>query len=454
MAQLQYIGARYVPVWYHNSVDDTSNWEVNVEYEPLTFVTSLNNHLYLSKKTVPDNIGTPADNTDYWLDMGAFSGGANLQEQIDQIVENMGNLSDLDTTDKSSLVDAINEVFSNSGNKTRKFIFIGDSYQYGGGLAGSGNRWADGWLGVCTTALGLTENVDFYHNEYPGYGFTTNPGFLSLIQNLPTTPTDPDSITDIIVTGGLNDTSGVNSLETPISAFITYCKTAYKNAKVHIGYYGNYFNNPQLRFDGRNVWVHYELYAHKNGAAYIDNSQYLLHDANYYSSDETWHPDQSGHNVLGYKMAGYIQSGNMEAIYDYSGVTFTLSGDFSSMEGTVSLSKTINNDITVIKSQNPIRFKNDNGLSVVGGTEYELGAISPNGVNPAIGGYSEAPVVATFNNYVNGGFEYETWPAKIVYKNNSYGVRGFYLVTNTPITMNVYSVWIPPFDMILNTNLV
>ena len=88
MAQLQYIGARYVPVWYHNSVDDTANWEVNVEYEPLTFVTSLNNHLYLSKKTVPDNIGTPADNTDYWLDMGAFSGGANLQEQIDDIVAN------------------------------------------------------------------------------------------------------------------------------------------------------------------------------------------------------------------------------------------------------------------------------------------------------------------------------------------------------------------------------
>ena len=84
---MQYIGARYVPIWYVNSVDQTANWEVNVEYEPLTWVTTPNNHLYLSKKTVPDNIGTPAENTLYWLDMGVITGGGGggNQEQIDHI---------------------------------------------------------------------------------------------------------------------------------------------------------------------------------------------------------------------------------------------------------------------------------------------------------------------------------------------------------------------------------
>lgn len=84
--QLQYIGARYVPKWYVNSVDQTADWQINVEYEPLTWVTTQNNHLYLSKKQVPDNIGNPADNTEYWLDMGVFSGNwSQLQQEIEDM---------------------------------------------------------------------------------------------------------------------------------------------------------------------------------------------------------------------------------------------------------------------------------------------------------------------------------------------------------------------------------
>lgn len=104
---MQYIGARYVPVWYVNSVDQTANWEINVEYEPLTFVTTPNNHLYISKKTVPDNIGTPADNTLYWLDMGVFTGGGGGgdQEQIDHIRN--GIAPDFDIDDPYSIGDLV-----------------------------------------------------------------------------------------------------------------------------------------------------------------------------------------------------------------------------------------------------------------------------------------------------------------------------------------------------------
>ena len=120
---LQYIGARYVPVWYHNSQDDSANWEVNVEYEPLTWVTTPNNHLYLSKKTVPDNIGTPAQNTAYWLDMGLITGNTqHIQDEIDAIVANIGDLNDLATTDKSSLVNAINEIAGGSSPVSVGFV--------------------------------------------------------------------------------------------------------------------------------------------------------------------------------------------------------------------------------------------------------------------------------------------------------------------------------------------
>lgn len=87
MSVHQYIGARYVPYYYENSLDPTSTeWEPNVHYEALTVVTLPNNHSYISKKDVPDTIGSPALNAAYWLDTGSDNAYIqNLQDQIDII---------------------------------------------------------------------------------------------------------------------------------------------------------------------------------------------------------------------------------------------------------------------------------------------------------------------------------------------------------------------------------
>ena len=130
---LQYIGARYVPMWYQNSIDQTSNWEINVEYEPLTFVTSQNNHLYLSKKQVPDNIGTPAQNTEYWLDMGVFGGSyEDVEEQIQEINTRIDgidtNITDM-AQDIDNVEDSVSTVSTNLSKKeinqqNRKYIYF------------------------------------------------------------------------------------------------------------------------------------------------------------------------------------------------------------------------------------------------------------------------------------------------------------------------------------------
>ena len=70
MSNLQYIGARYVPKFYLNPdypAPDTRNndWKSGVDYEALTIVT-YNNDSYTSKKPVPDTVGNPIDNPDYW----------------------------------------------------------------------------------------------------------------------------------------------------------------------------------------------------------------------------------------------------------------------------------------------------------------------------------------------------------------------------------------------------
>lgn len=123
MATRQYIGARYVPKFYQNSVDGSTQWESNVVYEPLMYVTLTNGHMYISKKQVPATVGSPVNNIDYWLDIGSYNGFIEqLQNEIDDInnvtipaiqsdVANKQDSTDnnLNTTNKT-VVGAINEV--------------------------------------------------------------------------------------------------------------------------------------------------------------------------------------------------------------------------------------------------------------------------------------------------------------------------------------------------------
>lgn len=85
MATRQYIGARYVPKFYENSVG-TAEWRAGVIYEPLTIVT-WNGNSYTSKKTVPAEIGEPGLNPSYWVATGNFNEQlARLTEDVNEIL--------------------------------------------------------------------------------------------------------------------------------------------------------------------------------------------------------------------------------------------------------------------------------------------------------------------------------------------------------------------------------
>lgn len=123
---LQYIGARYVPIFYVNSQDPSSSeWEVNVTYEPMTWVSLPNGHMYISKKEVPANVGSPASNPDYWLEAGQYNAYIqSLQDQINdmndgtvsgslqnQISANAADISDMkDGSVNGSLQNQINTI--------------------------------------------------------------------------------------------------------------------------------------------------------------------------------------------------------------------------------------------------------------------------------------------------------------------------------------------------------
>lgn len=100
MPTLQYVGARYVPVFYSNP-DGSWDWESGVQYEPLTIVKYGENS-YTSRSLVPATVGSPNLNPEYWAQTGNYNGFLqSLEDSIDALTESyipVSSLEDIDVT--------------------------------------------------------------------------------------------------------------------------------------------------------------------------------------------------------------------------------------------------------------------------------------------------------------------------------------------------------------------
>lgn len=346
--QLQYIGARYVPIWYHNSVDDTANWEVNVQYEPLTWVTTPNDHLYLSKKTVPDNIGSPALNTEYWLDMGVFTASypelkemignladlettdkESLVAAINEIVGKIGDLTDLNTREQDNLVDAINEVITMIQGEVRKFILVSDSY---GDPVQTGSTYT--WLDRFEEYSGF-ECVKAYHEGYafaPRYNPTVSlykrlimPGEVDT--GVPA-DIDVESITDILVLGGFNDrASALADISNGINQFCIYARQTYPNLKnIYIGGVGwtMMYDLPGM---DRGKYLCAYTQCGEFGAKYLNGIENVLHDFDLFNpqTDRYVHPNNAGGIELAKAALAGIMTGYVDVHKEWK--TFTLTAN-------------------------------------------------------------------------------------------------------------------------------
>ena len=114
MANVQYIGARYVPKIFTNPDDGSANWKSGIEYEWLTIVTE-NGDSYTSKTAVPAGIGAPSLNPAYWVLTGNFNASlVALRNRVENLELQNGS-EDL-TTVAQTLSGAINEL--NDKSKT------------------------------------------------------------------------------------------------------------------------------------------------------------------------------------------------------------------------------------------------------------------------------------------------------------------------------------------------
>lgn len=286
----QYIGARYVPKFYENSLG-TSAWEAGVIYEPLTIVT-YNGNSYTSKKTVGAEIGDPSSNPDYWVATGVFN--QQLADLSTRLATAEGEISDIQTDIATLPV-------------SRKYVLIADSYGVGTTAGGQ----TIGWCQKFKDYLGL-DNDSCLISAEGGSGFIGNAyTFLQQVADAAAAAgDDAPGFTDVIFAGGYNDKAAdAATIETAIDAAVAAAKAAFVNARIWVTMCGNSgavdgSARQQLAYCAE----YYRLGAVRHGAIYFDSWR-ILKMSTFMSTDGI-HPTSTGYIELAQEIANLVQGGD------------------------------------------------------------------------------------------------------------------------------------------------
>lgn len=226
----------------------------------------------------------------------------NLQDQI-------GNLSNLTTTDKTNVVSAINEVNKDVNRLThRKFIFIGDSWNTT--ATPQGGVPIVPWNNYVRLYMGISAG-DYYNIGWNGSGFSGGRKYLELLQEeIDPLVTNKDEITDIVVLGGLNDIYHLSDLWTDMNAFRAHVNAYYPNALLTVGMC-EWTTDQAINKLLKQVYAYYLNMVGKN-CRVIPHAFAAAHCYQYYQPDGG-HLSENGSNHLGEFIANYLNNGNMTA---------------------------------------------------------------------------------------------------------------------------------------------
>jgi len=287
-----------------------------------------------------------------------------LTNAVNHIEGKVGDLANLTTTDKTSLVNAINEVLASLTSavnyitnqlntavepklQNRKFLAVGDSY------GDESGEWANRVPGL------LQIDPANWHNLcVGGSGFVSN-GVLLFINQIMNYIGDKNEITDIIVCGGLNDSVSASvsdawwsTVRANMGAFDTYVKANYPNAKISLGYIGNGDDlDPSSLIGGRTYACrqmckyHYNEEAANLGWNVLHNVEFALCTNKDNISSDGVHPSAAGSISLANAIAQAIVNGSCDVRYP----------KFEATNGDNTIMYSILNDKTVIEIRNLAR---------------------------------------------------------------------------------------------------
>lgn len=238
----------------------------------------------------------------------------NLDWIINQIKNNTNDIktnSDNIKTNTENIEKIENEI---GEFKDRFFLCLGDSY--GAFQDASLRHWPEYFAEYANI-----DNNHIFNYCVNGAAFAHQYGnnyidhFNTFISENP----DYGKITDIIICGGLNDSSPyeIEHLDNAINAFVIHAKNMIKNCEIHIGYCG-YGNDNNETIAGRTAQfrlVACEIYqsAGKYGCKILNGTQYVLHDKKLMFTDEI-HPNEAGAKKLGEAVFGCMTTGYYSTI--------------------------------------------------------------------------------------------------------------------------------------------
>lgn len=300
-----------------------------------------------------------------------------------------------------------NQITSNTNKlnliNNKKYLFVGDSLAWG--YQGVGVDPITGFYELVTQKLGLNSTIVCY----PGYGFIgASAGYTwqSLIENA--NITNKDSYTDIIIMGGDNDVAS-STLISSIASTISYLKTNFINATIHLGCIGRKtdYANDSLLIARRTTARMYEQGAYNNGAKYIDNAFLILHHKSYFISDGT-HLNSNGENQVAYCLGQYILNGQISDVSDINDISSDVKADTMTWDSNINPSSGF-----AIYSYID---KNNVGLIINGDLEFVE--------NPSIGYATDMIIGKLSNSYVTASCYHqginECFRVPIVNANNQY----------------------------------
>lgn len=275
MAVLQYVGARYVPVFYKNP-NGSWEWEPGVSYEALTIV-KYGMSTYISRSPVPASAGAPNVSLDYWAETGNYNGTvAELSARVSRLERRV----------------------------RKRYVFIGDSFN-----TGYPSYRVTPWPNLLAQQHGL-ETSDWYNFATPAGGLVTvgnNGTYQGVFDSNKLSIIEPDSISDVVVTFAYNDL-GKSGIFTAWQSLYNDIRESLPNAVIHVGFIG-----ALSRLDSRQVseLAQYmnEIVQNNSGAKILDNLQYLFIYNGSSILDSSNHPTQTGHTMLAGAIYAAIDGG-------------------------------------------------------------------------------------------------------------------------------------------------
>lgn len=326
MANLQYIGARYVPIFFDNPDDHSSEWKSSTSYEALTVVTYLDDS-YTSRKPVPSSIGNPADNPSYWAKTGNYNAAISAVQA--------------DIADLQNDVGYINGALLGQSFANRKFVFQSDSYLT--------------LLNEVITWMGLI-SAQYITIGSSGGGFTVqgSDGHTFITDLQPETA--DDDVTDFVCVGGENDAiagASATDVGNAMNTYFALVKSKYPKARI-------YFIPCQHLTDTTSHCLHYinDLYTifrrqcAANGVKFYENAPYIINRLDMVSSDRQHYNVASGIPFATQYIINILSGGDLNVARNEK-VTGTVTG----INGTAAAWVTTNNAVTIVD----LRIGNSSG---------------------------------------------------------------------------------------------